>query len=66
MSTIKSVEEINDIENNFIVSESFSNIQFKNSKINFNGENNYIFIDKDAKLTNTIIMDLRQYSGHIF
>ncbi|NRR75405.1 acyltransferase [Tetragenococcus halophilus] len=55
MSTIKSVEEINDIENNFIISESFSNIQFKNSKINFNGENNYIFIDKDAKLTNTII-----------
>lgn len=55
MGTITSFNEKENLKNNFIVSEKVNNIQFKNSKIIFKGENNYVFLDKDAQLTNTTV-----------
>ncbi|WP_219726123.1 hypothetical protein, partial [Tetragenococcus halophilus] len=43
MNTVRSLDEKEILENNFIVIEDQNNIQFKNSKIIFKGENNYIF-----------------------
>lgn len=55
MSTITSLEEKENLEKNHIVTEKTNNIQFKDSKIIFKGENNYVFLDKDAQLINTTI-----------
>ncbi|MCF1686032.1 acyltransferase [Tetragenococcus halophilus] len=55
MNTVRSLDEKEILKNNFIVANEENNIQFKNSKIIFKGENNYIFLDKDAQLVDTTV-----------
>ncbi len=55
MNTVKSLNEKEMLKNNFIVVDDKNNIQFKDSKITFKGENNYVFLDKDAQLVDTTV-----------
>ncbi|AYW45233.1 acyltransferase [Tetragenococcus koreensis] len=55
MDTITALKEKEYLRNNSIVTEEINNIQFSNSKIIFKGENNYVFLDKDAQLKNTTV-----------